>query len=289
MLSSSAQLGAAAGQRALGCLGERRRRQRRQQRTDRTTSIRGSVLVLVCMAQFMVVLDATVVNVALPSIQQGPGHLRRRPAVDRHRLRADLRRVPAPRRARRRPARAQARVPRRPRRLQHRVAPERPRTVLGVPDHLPRAAGARRGADLTGRPVDHHDHVRGGRRPGPRAERLGGDRGRRRRGRAAARRHPHRPPFLAVDLLHQRPGRHRRLRRHPALGAGVQGSGAHKSRPAPAPSPSTAGLLLLVYTIVKAQEKGWGSLHTIGFAALSFALLAAFLLIERRSRSRSCR
>src|SRR5207249_6065817 len=28
------------------------------------------VLVLVCMAQFMVVLDATVVNVALPSIQK---------------------------------------------------------------------------------------------------------------------------------------------------------------------------------------------------------------------------
>ena len=28
------------------------------------------VLVLVCLAQFMVVLDATVVNVALPSIQQ---------------------------------------------------------------------------------------------------------------------------------------------------------------------------------------------------------------------------
>ena len=27
------------------------------------------VLVLVCMAQFMVVLDATIVNVALPSIQ----------------------------------------------------------------------------------------------------------------------------------------------------------------------------------------------------------------------------
>ncbi|MBA3376465.1 MAG: MFS transporter, partial [Actinobacteria bacterium] len=27
------------------------------------------VLVLVCMAQFMVILDATIVNVALPSIQ----------------------------------------------------------------------------------------------------------------------------------------------------------------------------------------------------------------------------
>lgn len=45
----------------------------------------------------------------------------------------------------------------------------------------------------------------------------------------------------------------------------------------------TSGLLILVYAIVKAQEKGWGSLHTIGFGALAFALLGAFLVIERRS------
>jgi hypothetical protein len=31
------------------------------------------VLVLVCMAQFMVILDATIVNVALPSIQADLG------------------------------------------------------------------------------------------------------------------------------------------------------------------------------------------------------------------------
>jgi MFS family permease len=29
------------------------------------------VVVIVCLAQFMVVLDATIVNVALPSIQRG--------------------------------------------------------------------------------------------------------------------------------------------------------------------------------------------------------------------------
>jgi predicted MFS family arabinose efflux permease len=34
-------------------------------------SNRWLVLVIVCLAQFMVVLDATVVNVALPSIQRG--------------------------------------------------------------------------------------------------------------------------------------------------------------------------------------------------------------------------
>jgi EmrB/QacA subfamily drug resistance transporter len=45
----------------------------------------------------------------------------------------------------------------------------------------------------------------------------------------------------------------------------------------------TSGLIALVYGIVKAQEKGWGSLHTLAFGALAVALLVAFVLIERRS------
>ena len=45
----------------------------------------------------------------------------------------------------------------------------------------------------------------------------------------------------------------------------------------------TAGLVLLVYAIVKAQEKGWGSLHTLGLSAVAVALLAGFVAIERRS------
>jgi len=45
----------------------------------------------------------------------------------------------------------------------------------------------------------------------------------------------------------------------------------------------TAGLIVLVYAIVKAQEKGWASLHTLGLSAVALALLAAFVIIERRS------
>ena len=45
----------------------------------------------------------------------------------------------------------------------------------------------------------------------------------------------------------------------------------------------TAGLLALVYGIVKAQEKGWTSLHTGGFFTVAFLLLAAFIVIEKRS------
>jgi EmrB/QacA subfamily drug resistance transporter len=45
----------------------------------------------------------------------------------------------------------------------------------------------------------------------------------------------------------------------------------------------TAGLIVLVYAIVKAEEFGWGSSNTVGLAALAIALLAVFVLIERRS------
>src|SRR5437773_11352506 len=40
-------------------------------KTARTEPNRWLVLAIVCLAQFMVVLDATIVNVALPSIQRG--------------------------------------------------------------------------------------------------------------------------------------------------------------------------------------------------------------------------
>ena len=45
----------------------------------------------------------------------------------------------------------------------------------------------------------------------------------------------------------------------------------------------TAGLLVLVYAIVKAQEWGWGSGSTLGLTALAVALLGAFIAIEARS------
>jgi EmrB/QacA subfamily drug resistance transporter len=47
----------------------------------------------------------------------------------------------------------------------------------------------------------------------------------------------------------------------------------------------TAGLVVLVYGIVEAQGYGWGSARTIGLIAGGVALLGVFLLIERRSRA----
>src|SRR6185437_2100079 len=45
---------------------------------------------------------------------------------------------------------------------------------------------------------------------------------------------------------------------------------------------STASLLVLVYSVVEAPTHGWGSASTIGLLALSAALMATFVAIERR-------
>jgi EmrB/QacA subfamily drug resistance transporter len=47
----------------------------------------------------------------------------------------------------------------------------------------------------------------------------------------------------------------------------------------------TAGLSLLVYALVDAESAGWGSTRTIGLLAVSVALLLAFVFVERRSRA----
>jgi EmrB/QacA subfamily drug resistance transporter len=47
----------------------------------------------------------------------------------------------------------------------------------------------------------------------------------------------------------------------------------------------TAGLLVLVYDIVKAQQYGWTSGRTLGLGAVAVLLLAAFVVIEHRSRA----
>ena len=67
-----------------------------------------ATLAVLAIAQFMVVLDVTIVNVALPDIQAELGFSRRRPAVGDQRLHARVRRLPAARRPGGRPARAGA-------------------------------------------------------------------------------------------------------------------------------------------------------------------------------------
>jgi len=47
----------------------------------------------------------------------------------------------------------------------------------------------------------------------------------------------------------------------------------------------TAGLVVLVFAIVKAQQYGWGSTRTLATMGIGFVLLGAFLVIERLSTS----
>ncbi len=45
----------------------------------------------------------------------------------------------------------------------------------------------------------------------------------------------------------------------------------------------TSGLMVLVYAIVKAQAFGWGSTRTLGLAAVGLVMLAAFVFVELRT------
>ena len=60
----------------------------------------GLLLIVCCVAQFMVILDLSIVNVALPSIQSDLGFSSGQSAVGRRRVRDRLRRLPDARRAR---------------------------------------------------------------------------------------------------------------------------------------------------------------------------------------------
>jgi EmrB/QacA subfamily drug resistance transporter len=59
--------------------------------------------------------------------------------------------------------------------------------------------------------------------------------------------------------------------------------GAHRAFDLAGAVSVTSGLVVLVYAIVKAQQNGWGSGSTLGLLGLAAALLIAFVAIERRS------
>jgi MFS family permease len=181
------------------------------------------VLVLICLAHFMVVLDATIVNVALPSIQNDlhlsdgglqwivnaytlvfggflllGGRLGDLLGLKRLFLIGLAVFTGAP--------------------LLDGLAGSE--SMLVGARALP---GARRSVDLAGRAVDHLDDVRGGRGAGPRARRVDRDRDRRLRRRLDPRWRADAVLLVAVDLLRQRAGRDRGFRALAPLRAGVAG------------------------------------------------------------------
>src|ERR1043166_3145430 len=127
------------------------------------------VLAVIVAAQFMVVLDVAIVNVALPSIK-----------TDLHFSQESLQWVITAYSllfggvlllgGRLADLLGRRRLFRGPRALHHQLAARRPRLVRGLADRVPLATGARRGAALAGCPLDPDDHLPRGtgaqRRPG---------------------------------------------------------------------------------------------------------------------------
>ena len=114
------------------------------------------LLPVLLVAQLMVILDITAVNIALPHIAADLKLSGSNDQLDDHELLADLRKPPALRRPRRRPARPPPDVPDRPRRLHRllvRLGDGRKRSDAV---RLPRRSGARRRDPLPGGTLDHH-------------------------------------------------------------------------------------------------------------------------------------
>jgi EmrB/QacA subfamily drug resistance transporter len=61
-----------------------------------------------------------------------------------------------------------------------------------------------------------------------------------------------------------------------------QGIGLREGADTPGAVLVTGALMLGVYTILEAGARGWGSAHTLGFGAISLALLAGFIVREAR-------
>ena len=135
--------------------------------------------------------------------------------------------------------------------------------ILGmIVTMFPRAAGAGQG--------DRGVRVRGlGRRLGGPAGRRGAD-----------------PVHqLALDLLRERADRHRHGGVRVRLLAKDRGIGFRQGADIPGAVLITAALMTGVYTIVKpAAEYGWGAGRTLALGALSLVLLAGFLVREATAR-----
>ena len=93
-------------------------------------SRRWLALYILCFGVLMIVLDSTIVNVALPSIREDLGFTETA-RLGGERLPAHLRRLPSTGRPAGRPARPPPRVPRRPRRVHRRLGRLRPRQHQG--------------------------------------------------------------------------------------------------------------------------------------------------------------
>ena len=162
-------------------------------------------LALLCAVGFLDFVDASIVNVALPSIRHRPPLLRAEPAVGAQRLPAHLRRVHAARRPRGRSDRSPAVARRRHvgicALLTRRWARRQRRDARRRPTH----PGDRGGDDDPGGTLDPHDVVSRGQRPQHGARRMGRAGRAGVRGRRVSRRRALRGSGVAVGVLRKPP------------------------------------------------------------------------------------
>ncbi len=115
--------------------------------------------------------------------------------------------------------------------------------------------------------------------------------GRARRPRRHARRHrrrrARRRARLGGGLLRQRPDRRAAARRDPADRRRVEGRDERRRRSFDAAGAvlGTTGLLALVYGVIRAEPLGFGSAEVLGLFGAAAALLAAFIAVEARSQA----
>src|SRR4051812_43332334 len=92
---------------------------------------------------------------------------------------------------------------------------------------------------------------------------------------------PHPPPRTVDAPPRARPEGRAGNPRAPPL-TPRPGLGLKAGADIPGASLLTAGLMLGVYTILEVADHGWGSAHTLGFGAVAIALLTAFVVRQAR-------
>ena len=220
-------------------------------------------LIAVCTATFMLLLDITVVNVALPDIQQSLHSSLQRPPVGGRRLLPHPGRLPAHRRRGRRHVRPPGGVRRRAGGVLGRLAHLRAVHVVADAQPVPGRPGRRRGHHVRHLPGPHR---RGLHRPGAghglrdlrrRAGRSGGRR-------TADRWGHHQRHRLAVDLLRQRA--HRGRWPSCITLAKIQESKDPNHRRVDWIGfvSFSAALFLLVFALIRGNDDGWGSTLIVG-------------------------